>query len=110
MARSLSGSRTSFQQSDAQTYRPQRQYDIVLMLAVLQKLRNPSRICKRFARAARKLVVMRLPADGGPVIVDKRSAYARHDMEEVMVREGFMLELVTAGPFDEWTGYWRRNV
>lgn len=97
-----------FDVADANTWAPQRQYDIVLMLAVLHKLRNPSEACARFARAATELVVIRLPPQWAPSIIDARSGQVRHDIGEVMRREGFMLAKVTRGHFDEWTGYYER--
>jgi hypothetical protein len=36
-------------------------FDVVLLLAVLHKLRDPSAACARFARQARDLCVVRLP-------------------------------------------------
>jgi len=97
-----------FEVADANNYQPD-DYDIILLLSVLHKLKDPSRACARFAKAAKNLVVMRLPPEHAPAIVDKRSNYVKHDMQAVMTWYGFELERVTRGSFAEWTGYFRRR-
>lgn len=99
----------TFDEGDANTYCPQGQYDIVLMLAVLHKLYDPSAACRRFAAAAKDLVVIRLPPATAPLVVDPRSLNEVHDIDAVMTRSGFVLYLQTNdGPFGEWVGYFRR--
>jgi len=98
----------TFEHADANSYKPVRRYDIVLMLAVLQKLRDPSMACRRFADAARELVVIRLPPKFAPTIVDERSGSHPHHIDKVMESCGFALAQITAGPFDEWMGYYER--
>lgn len=82
--------------------------DIVLMLAILHKLRDPSKVCANLAGKAKELCVIRLPPSG-PVIVDDRSSHVPHDIAEVMVAAGFRLEAVEVGPNSEWLGYFRRK-
>ena len=84
------------------------QADIVLMLAILHKLRDPSAACAALAGLARELCVVRLPPTG-PVIVDARSGNVRHDILGVMSGCGFRLELCTEGPLGEWMGYFIRE-
>ncbi len=98
----------TFEHADANTYKPVRDYDIVLMLAVLQKLRDPSAACRRFASAARELVVIRLPPKFAPTIVDERSGRYPHHIDKVMESCGFALAGVTEGPFEEWVGMYER--
>ncbi len=98
-----------FEVADANDYQPDEDYDIVLLLAILHKLKDPSRACARFAKAAKNLVVMRLPPENAPTIIDERSGNVRHDVAAVMTWYGFHLERVTRGSFSEWTGFWRRN-
>lgn len=81
--------------------------DIVLMLAVLHKLKDPSRVCAAFASRAESLCVVRLPPSG-PTITDHRSEFVPHDIVAVMATCGFGLTDVVEGPFAEWTGYFRR--
>lgn len=81
--------------------------DIVLMLAIAHKLKDPSRAVGELADLARELCVVRMPP-AGPRIVDPRSGNVPHDVTEVMVAKGFALEAVVAGPLKEWTGYYRR--
>lgn len=94
--------------ADANTYKPVRDYDIVIMLAVLHKLRDPSAACRRLAAAARELVVLRLPPKFAPTIIDERSFNIPHHIDRVMEDMGFALGRVTAGHFDEYVGYWER--
>lgn len=83
------------------------QVDIVIMLAILHKLKNPSTVCAALAALARDLVVIRLPPYG-MVIRDARSNNEPHDIGVVMASAGFELTSVVAGPRDEWLGYFRR--
>lgn len=82
--------------------------DIVLMLAVLHKLQDPSRVCAGLAALARDLCVIRLPPSG-PVIRDRRSNFVPHDIDVVMTDAGFDLEALDVGHLDEWVGYYRRR-
>lgn len=98
-----------FEVADANGYHPRRTYDIVIMLAVLQKLSNPSTTCARLASAARELVVIRLPPKTAPVIIDARSGFARHDINNVMYKTGFECVHTALGHLDEWVGYYERK-
>lgn len=100
----------TFEVQDANTYTPTRQYDIVVMLALLQKLRDPSAACRRFAQAARDLVVIRLPPEHAPSVFDARSGWVMHHIWDVMNEEGFHLNQAGVnGPFNEWVGYFRKR-
>lgn len=81
--------------------------DIVIALAVLHKLKDPSTVCAALAALARDLCVIRLPPYG-LVIVDDRSERVPHDIGVVMEASGFRLESVVDGPYAEWVGYFRR--
>ncbi len=54
-----------------------------------------------------RLVVIRLPPDGGPVVIDQRSGCKPHDLDAVLRKLRFNLEQETVGPLGEWTGFWR---
>lgn len=98
-----------FEVGDANTWAPKRQYDVVILLALLHKLKNPAEACMRFAAAARETVVIRLPPTG-PVIIDERSESQPFDIGECMRHAGFELGLNgPLGPFDEWMGYYTRK-
>lgn len=71
------------------------------MLAVLQKLRDPSAAVKRIARCARDFVVIRLPPGDAPVIIDQRSGMKPHDIEFAMREAGFVLISRADGPVAE---------
>lgn len=94
--------------ADANHYTPVRQYDIVIMLAVLHKLRNPSEAAKRFALAARESIVLRLPPSHEAFVIDARSGGVKHDIGKVLRESGFMLKNALHGPFEEWMGYYER--
>ena len=97
-----------FHGADANEWNPSRRYDVVLLLAVLHKLRNPSERAGVFADWANEWVVIRLPPSGA-VIVDERSKNEPHDIARVMKRAGFYMAIETVGPFDEWLAYYRRG-
>lgn len=99
----------TFEVADAQTYIPKRRYHIVIMLAVLHKLRWPDEACTRFADAAEDMVVLRLPPEHAPKIIDERSHWQPHDMGAVLRNARFMLsEQSNDGHFGEWVGVYRR--
>lgn len=109
VANKLRGDRAcTFEEADANHYKPVRQYDTVIMLAILQKLRDPSTACKRFIAAARDLVVVRLPPQHAPVIIDARSGRHPHDINGVMYANGFMVTKTTQGHLGEWCGFYER--
>lgn len=93
---------------DANTWAPKRDYDVVIMLALLQKVRDPSAVCARFAAAARDLVVLRLPPKHAPTVIDERSGNKPHHIDKVMAACGFECTEVLAGTFDEHVSYWKR--
>jgi len=98
-----------FIRADANEWVPDREYDIVLLLAILHKLTNPTDACARFAGAARELCVIRYPISSeGEVIVDARSSSEPHNIGELMEAMDFRVEQITVGPFDEQTYFYRR--
>ncbi len=99
----------TFEVADANVWEPQREYDVVIMLAVLHKLEDPGAVCKRFAAAARDLVVIRIPPKDAPRIVDERSDFKPVNIDKVMRAAGFKLSLSgPIGPHGEWMGYYER--
>lgn len=99
----------TFEIGDANWYVPKRQYDITIMLALLQKLRNPTLAAMRYADMTKDLCVIRLPPKHAPLVIDPRSAMEVHDIEAALDRRGFTLEQITRGAYDEWCGYFRRT-
>lgn len=98
----------TFEVGDLNTWRPRRQYDTVIALALLHKLRNPTAACAALADAARSLVVLRLPPVDEFVIVDDRSNREPHFVGDVLLKRGFTLAHQTRGPFNELVGYFER--
>lgn len=100
-----------FEQGDASTYTPAPLgYDVTLALAILHKLRDPSTVARRLARATREMIVLRLPPATGSTIVDRRSGNVPHDIDAVLREEGFVQERAgNTGPLGEWIGVYRRG-
>lgn len=96
--------------ADANVWQPRRQYDIVLALAVLHKLKDPSSAARRLADACKDLMVLRLPPAMGHCIIDGRSACKPHAIDQVLTAAGFEVERTAYdGPFGEFVSYWRRK-
>lgn len=83
-------------------------WDVVLMLAVLHKLREPGTTLRYVAQHQPGLIVVRLPPETAPVIVDSRSGNRPYNVQADLETHGYALEQVTRGHFDEWCGYFRR--
>lgn len=98
-----------FEQGDANGFEPEGRYDIVIMLALLHKLKDPYAACLKFARAAKESVVIRLPPVDAPIIIDARSGGVPFDIGLAMEISGFTLTYKCRGPFNEWCGYWDRT-
>lgn len=81
-------------------------YDIVLCLSILHKLKMPGEALKRICEKCSELMVIRLPKS---ILIDDRSNRVPYDIPALMAAEGFDFELECAGPLDEWTGYFRRK-
>lgn len=94
---------------DANTFTPVRSYDIVLMLAVLHKLKEPAATCERIVKHCKDLCVIRMGPDGKDVIVDARSRDVPQYIGAIMAEQGFVVERKELGPFDEVTWYYRRK-
>lgn len=94
--------------SNADDYVPAKRYDIVIALALLHKLRDPTAACMKYANACRDLMVIRLPPGRGETISDERTGFEVHDIGACMREAGFALERTELGPFEEPTFYYRR--
>ena len=105
--------RLGFLHDDANTFDPDPEpgyWDIILLLTVLHKLKNPTASCARLVAAAKDLVVIRLPPEHAPTIIDARSGNQPHHIGITMDKAGFELEHSSYdGPFGEWVGYYRRR-
>lgn len=100
----------TFEVGDANVWQPKRNYDIVIALALLQKVRNPTAVAARLATSAIDMVVLRLPPAHAPTIIDPRSGNEPHHIGTVMKNGGFYLEHAgNDGAFGEYVAYYRRN-
>lgn len=98
----------AFECADLNAWSTDEKFDIVLMLAILHKLRDPTAALAGFIASARELVVMRLPPKKAPwMIVDSRSGNQPHNMMAAMTGHGWKLVDEKRGHFDEWVGMWR---
>lgn len=99
--------------ADADDYMPKQAYDIVLMLAILHKLKKPADVFRRMLASCNITAVVRLPNGSWPLLVDSRSGSVPIDLEQVASNEGFRLVQVTHGPVcdkgPQWTGYFTRS-
>ena len=111
VARELAGDLpVTFENADGNVWHPTRQYDIVLLLSIVHKFKDPSERAAVFARACADILVFRTPPKFAPAIVDWRSGNALHDIATVFAREGFTLQFgAHNGPFGEWVGIYRRS-
>lgn len=99
----------TFEEADANHYDPQEKYDVVLMLAVLHKLKDPTASCIRLARACTNLCVVRMGPDKKEVIIDARSDNTPHYIGDTMRQLRFVVETMQSGPFGECTWYYRKS-
>lgn len=106
-ARTMALPGMSYEVANADRYSPTKKYDVVLLLAILHKLKGPAAAAERLSKVAPAAVV-RLPPTG-PVVVDSRSDNEPQDILAAMKRAGMELVLETRGTFDEWIGYFARD-
>lgn len=104
----------TFAVRDANSYSPVAGFDVVLMLAVLHKLRDPSAAFRRLLGACSDLCVVRLPHNDWPVLRDPRSGDRPHNLAAVAESAGFELLRVADGPVadgqpPEWVGFFKRR-
>lgn len=85
------------------------QYDIVLALAILHKLPDPTAAVRYCAQTARDLIVVRLPAGSTGTFRSKNYPHGRADVPATMTQCGFVRERKEEGPRGEWVHYYRRN-
>lgn len=88
-----------------------RRYDIVLALAVLHKMADPSLGVRFCCWSAKSLVVIRLPAHGPTtrgILLSKHDPKGRCNLPATMQEQGFRLDRTTPGPRKETVQYWRR--
>lgn len=79
--------------------------DVVLMLAILHKLRDPGRLVQKVLEHQPGLIVIRLPKETPGFVKDRRSGGKPIMVGEHITRNGYELSRVERGHFDEWTGY-----
>jgi len=99
----------TFEHADLNRWRPKREYDIVIALALMHKLKNPTAACADFIAAARHAVVLRLPPEHAPTVIDDRSGNQPHHLGQTLKAGGFTAhEEHYGGHFGEYVGIWVR--
>jgi SAM-dependent methyltransferase len=84
------------------------EFDVVLALAIIHKLAEPTRALRACAESAKELVVIRLPKGSKGVFATKHhNSYC--DVNATMPRHGFRLDRSEPGPHGEIVQYWRRR-
>jgi hypothetical protein len=81
-------------------------YDIVLLLAILHKLRNPEDRLRQYAGMALERVVIRLPLGSHGWIKSKFAHQEKCYCNQVMKESGFKLEQTLPGPRGELVQHW----
>jgi trans-aconitate methyltransferase len=97
---------------------PRMQSDVILMLAILHKLKHPADFLGRVLdRAAARscTVVLRTRRSDWPVLHDARSGFRPQDIRFAMYDRGFTLVHEDDGPIDsgqpaEWVGFFERDI
>ena len=101
----------TFEQGDANTWHPKRSYNVLLLLAILHKLREPDAACLRFIKYASDMVVIRLPPNHlNPCVLDGRSGGKLFMLSDHLSRAGFGIKRVEHGYLGEWIGYYTRRL
>lgn len=98
-----------------QPHRDLGKFDVILMLAILHKLRKPADQLMRFLASADETatVVLRTRRRDWPVLRDERSGFLPQDIRFCMYDHGFNLAHEDDGPIDngeppEWVGIFER--
>jgi len=84
------------------------QFDIVLALAILHKLDNPSAGVELCCKVAKELIVIRLPIGSTGAFRSKHLEHRYCDIRTILTARGFVRERKEAGPRGEWVQYWRK--
>ncbi len=82
------------------------QYDIVLVLAIIHKLKDPRKVLLWAARRSARYIAVRLP-HASPEFRDARSGDQKIKPIDILATE-FKLIQYRLGPRNEWTGIWER--
>ena len=94
--------------ADVNEWKPHDEYGVVLLLAILHKLKDPRAAAVKFADACTDLLVVRWPNKGPHVINDSRSGNKNFHVTKAILKSGFILEKTVDGPRGELVSYFRR--
>lgn len=81
--------------------------DIVFMLAILHKLHRPTEVLDWVLANRPGLVVVRTAEKTPGYVQDSRSNNQVFHIKQNFTRDGYVLERITHGSFNEWMGYFR---
>jgi SAM-dependent methyltransferase len=95
-------------EGDANEFQMAGTHDVVLLLGILHKLKNPAETLRRMLSACKETCAIRLPCGQWPVLRDSRSGGDDIDLLSVATDEGFVIFAEAQGPHGQWVGYLRR--
>ena len=100
----------TFEQGDMNSWRPKRNYHVLVMLAILHKLKHPDLVLADLLPHCLELAVVRMPPrSDNPTVRDHRSGGKPIHLSRVFAGAGFDLIHATHGYLNEWVGYYRRS-
>lgn len=85
------------------------QWDVVLALAILHKLKDPATGVRYCCETARELIIIRLPIGSTGLLRCKYAPHAQCDLRDEMPRLGWRRVHKAPGPRGEWVHYYRRT-
>lgn len=94
--------------ADADRFQPGKNYDVVLLLGILHKLKHPAETLRLMLAACNEICVIRLPCCQWPILRDSRSGGKPVVLQAVAAESGFQIIAEAEGPCGQWVGYLRR--
>lgn len=95
--------------ADADRFQPSKNYDVVLLLGILHKLKHSEKTLRLMLAACNEICVIRLPPGQWPILLDSRSGGKHVDLMAAATDSGFRLFAESEGPHGQWVGYLRRT-
>lgn len=92
-----------FECTNAENYLPTR-HDVVLLLSVLHKFREPTQVFWRMLTSCNHCCVVRVPNGCWPVLRDSRSGNKPILLEAIAEECGFVVDQIVDGPIDSDRG------
>jgi SAM-dependent methyltransferase len=91
--------------ADADRFQPGKNYDVILLLGILHKLKHPEETLRLMLAACDETCVIRLPCGQWPILRDSRSGGKPIDLGAAAAESWFRLFAEAEGPHGQWVGY-----